>query len=221
MAEAARAGLSTRGKLWIGFGTLTALLGLFCVTVLYDLRAVERDLYEQAEIARPRSAAARQIEINLLGYALAVRSFLHLRDERFLEEAKREARDLDESLAQYTKLAVTARQRELADRFRTIWEDYRGFAERLMTQPSTSEGQAQELVSKRIALEKLVDAEIQLEARQTYDQTKAATAGRLRGLMRLAAFLLAAGMLVAVVTGVAVSRSILRAERASNSGPGS
>ena len=219
LAEAARAGLSTRGKLWIGFGTLTALLGLFCVTVLYDLRAVERDLYEQAEVARPRSAAARQIEINLLGYALAVRSFLHLRDERFLEEAKREARDLDESLAQYKALAHTPRQRELAERFGGLWEDYRSFAARLMAQPSVSEGQAQEIVTKRVALEKLVDAEIQLEARHTYDETKAATAGRLRGLMRLAAFLLAAGMLVAVVTGIAVSRSILRAER--NSGPGS
>ena len=214
MAEPSREGLSTRGKLWIGFGTLTALLALFCIAVLYDLRAVERDLYEQAEVARPRSAAARQIEINLLGYALAVRSFLHLREARFLEEARREAQDLDDSVAAYARLAQTPRQRELVERFRALWEDYRGLTARLMTAGGASDADTQALVAKRVALEKLVDADIQLEARQSYDATKAATAGRLRALMRLAVFLLAAGLVVSAATGFAVSRSILRTEAA-------
>ena len=221
MADLARPGLSTRAKLWIGFGTLTALLAAFCLAVLHDLRAVERDLYEQAEVARPRSAATRQMEINLLGFALAVRSFLHLRDHRFVQEAKRKAQELDRSIVQYAELARTSRQQELASRFRSLWHEYRALGERLMARAEVSEAEGHELLNRRLALEKLVGEEILLEARQTYDETKTATSSRLRALMRLAVFLLAFGLVVAAVTGVAVSRSILRHERALQSSSGS
>jgi CHASE3 domain sensor protein len=203
--------VTLRGKLGLGFGTLIALIALFSGAVLVDLGAVERELYEQSEVARPRSAAARQMEINLLGYALAVRSFLHLREQRFLEEANREAQDLDVSLREYTMLARTVRQRQLAARFQALWHDYKAFADGLMGQKRASDAESQRLIAMRVALENLVDTEVQVEARQTYDETKAATTARLSGVKRLAAFFLVASLIIAAAISVALTRAVSRA----------
>lgn len=212
--------MTLRGKLWLGFGTLTALLVLFSCAVLFDLGAVERELYEQAEVARPRSAAARQMEINLLGYALAVRSFLHLREQRFFEEAKREAQELDVSLREYTMLARTVRQRQLAAHFEALWHDYKGFADGLTSRKRASDAESQQLIAMRVALENLLDTEIQVEARRTYDETKTATAARLSGVKRLAAFLLVASLIIGTAVGVAVTRAVSRAQPGKADGGG-
>jgi CHASE3 domain sensor protein len=204
--------VTLRGKLGFGFGTLIALVALFSGAVLFDLDAVERELYEQSEVARPRSAAARQMEINLLGYALAVRSFLHVREQRFLEEAKREAQDLDVSVREYTMLARTVRQGQLAARFQELWHEYKRFADGQTSQTGASHAESQQLIAMRVALENLVDAEIQVEARQTYDETKTATAARLSGVKRLAAFVLIASLIIGAAVAVGLSRVVSRAQ---------
>ena len=152
------------------------------------------------------------MEINLLGYALAVRTFLHLRDQRFLEEAKREAQELDVSVREYTMLARTLRQRQLAAHFEALWHDYKRFADGLTSQKRASDAESQQLITMRVALENLVDAEIQVEARQTYDDTKTATAARLSGVKRLAAFLLVASLIIGTAVGVALTRAVSRAQ---------
>lgn len=201
--------MSTRAKLWLGFGMLTSLLALFSITVIIDLRGIQVDLHEQSEVARPRSAAARQMEIHLLGYALAVRSFLHLRDPNFLEEARREAVALEDRLAYYAKLAKTPRQQELAARFASAWQAYRRFAEDIVNGRAATAQEVQDLAATRMALEKTLSDEIQPEARRTYEQLKDATATRMHALVRLAAFLLVLGVAIGLATAIAVSRSVL------------
>ena len=202
--------MSTRGKLWLGFGTLTALLVVFSITVIVDLRGIQRDLYEQSEVARPRSAAARQMEIHLLGYALALRSFLHAREPRFLEDARIEAVALDERLAFYAKLAGTPLQQELGTRFAAGWQAYKRRAERIAKAGAASAREMQDLVAMRMALEQTLSDEIQVDAQETYVRLKDVTASRVQALVRLAAFLLGLGVVLGLATGIAVSRSVLR-----------
>lgn len=202
--------MTTRGTLWLGFGTLTALLALFSVTVIFDLRGIQRDLYEQSEVARPRSAAARQMEIHLLGYALAVRSYLHLGEARFLDEASAEAQAVDERLAFYAQLARTPQHQALAARFAAGWREYRQAAERTVKGDAPPARQIHDLVRMRSALEKMLSDELQVEAQQTYNALKDVTASRVQALVRLAAFLLVLGVAIGLATATVVSRSVLR-----------
>lgn len=191
---------------------LTALLAVFSITVIVDLRGIERDLYEQAEVARPRSATARQVEIHLLGYALAVRSFLHLKEARFLQDAGREAAALDAGIAQYAKLARTPRQQDLAARFSAGWKEYREFADRVTRHGQASSAESEKLVVLRLALEKLLNEEIQPEAAQAYDEIKTITSTRMQAIVRLAAFLLVAGLLIGGVVSIVVTRAVAGAQ---------
>ena len=205
--------MSARAKLWLGFGMLTALLGLFSITVIIDLRGIQRDLYEQSEIARPRSATARQMEIHLLGYALAVRTYLDLRDARFVEAARRDAAALDERLADYARLARTPRQQELAARFASTWKNYSELAERIVGRRGDSARDLDQLVAMRQALESALKHEIQPEAQRNYEELKNATAARMQALVRLAAFLLFFGVALGLATALVVSRSVLPSAR--------
>lgn len=119
--------MTTSQKLWLGFGSLTALLALVCVAVLVRVRSVEGAVREQANVARPRSAATRELEINVVGYALAVRTFIGTDDPKFRKEAEEDAADVERHLADYERLATTERQRELAARFSTLWREYKDF----------------------------------------------------------------------------------------------
>ena len=206
--------MSARAKLWLGFGMLTALLALFSITVIIDLRGIQRDLYEQSEIARPRSATARQMEIHLLGYALAVRTYLDLRDARFLEAARGDAAALNERLADYTRLARTPRQQELAARFASTWKSYSELAERIVSRRGADSARdLEQLVAIRQALESALKREIQAEAQRAYEELKNATATRMQALVRLAAFLLFLGVAIGLATALVVSRSVLRNAR--------
>jgi hypothetical protein len=68
-----------------------------------------------ANVARPRAAAARELEASVLGYALAVRTFTQTDDPTFPQEAANVAAAVERNLADYQKLAITERQQELAD----------------------------------------------------------------------------------------------------------
>lgn len=43
---------------------------------------------EQSYVARPRSAAARELEFNVVGYGLSVRTFAQTDDPKFRTEAE-------------------------------------------------------------------------------------------------------------------------------------
>src|SRR5207237_10178283 len=105
---------TTAKRLWIGFGVLTALLVLFSAVVLSYLGSVYRDVQAQAEVARPRAMLAKQLEIGLLGHALAVRTFFQTGDAKYREAAAQEAADVEQQLRDYDKLAITGAQKELA-----------------------------------------------------------------------------------------------------------
>jgi len=75
--------MTTSQKLWLGFGTLTALLLLFGVVLWTSVRSIQSNVQTQANEARPRSDATRELKLNVVGYALALRTFFQTDDPKF------------------------------------------------------------------------------------------------------------------------------------------
>ncbi|TMH24361.1 MAG: PAS domain S-box protein [Betaproteobacteria bacterium] len=204
----------TSRRLWIGFGVSTGLLIVFSVVVLSLLRSIEHDIAEQSDVARPRSLAAKQLEVGLLGYALAVRTFYQTGDPRFKQTAAEEAAQVRQHLAEYERLASSTEQRELAARFASQWREYEEFAQSLLKADRLSIRDSERLARLRIALERFVDEEMQGEADRSYDARRERTVGHLRGILGGLVVLLGGGLLLAFATSIVVSRGIVRGERA-------
>src|SRR5687768_12493770 len=102
--------MKTSHKLWIGFGTLTVLLAVFSVASIVSLRSIETRLDAEANISRPRSEAARGLEVHMLRYTLAVSEHLRTGSRTGLKVAATSNAAVREHFANYRKLASTDRQ---------------------------------------------------------------------------------------------------------------
>ena len=207
--------VTTTKKLLLGFGTLTALLLLFGIALTVRLRSIESNIDQQANIARVRSEETRQLQINTLGYALAVRTYEHTGEQRFRQEAIEKAAATKQHLDEYKRLATTPRQAEMAAGFETRWNVFEEFGETIFKTSGRPQNQdeTQRFSVQRVELERFLVDEMQLDAAQNYNARQGITLGDLQAIMTLALILLAFFVFVAATTSVIVGRSIVVNER--------
>jgi PAS domain S-box-containing protein len=199
--------------LWLGFGVLTALLIVLGVVSVSQLRSIAADVTAQAEVARPRAAAARELKVNVLSYSLNVWIFFD-GDAEARVLAEDDAGDVARYLADYERLAESMRQRELAARFTTQWRELNDYGEALMAaHPENREGLVR-LASLRRALEAFLETEMQPEAVAAFEARRTATQAILRNTQGLMLLLLVCGIVLALVTSGAVVRAVLGGEAA-------
>src|SRR5688572_10682151 len=65
--------------LWLGSGVPTLVMVAIGIIATLRLRSVASSFEKQTNVAGPRSAAARQLEFNVLDYALAAHQYLRRR----------------------------------------------------------------------------------------------------------------------------------------------
>ncbi len=207
--------MTTAKKLSLGFGILTALLVLFSIALTIRLRSIENNVDQQANVARIRADETRQMEINVLAFALAVNTFEQNRNIEFKELAAREASNVDEHLSKYRRLAITELELELANGFETRWQQFRQVGEIVIessASPPTPDIQTK-LTDFRTELERFLDDEMQPEAASTFAARLGATREDITAISTLATILLAAFLIIAVMTGTIVGRNIVYTER--------
>ena len=199
--------------LLLGFGVLTVLLIFLGVVSVSQLRSIAAKVNAQAEVARPRAVAARELNVSVFSYSLNVRIFFEGDAEARLL-ALEAAGDVARYLADYERLAETLRQRELAVRFTAKWRELHDYGEALMAaSPDNREGLVR-LASLRRALEAFLETEMQPEALAAFEAHRTATQAILRNTVDLMLLLLVCGIVLALVTSGAVVRAVLRAEAA-------
>jgi PAS domain S-box-containing protein len=213
-AAAEQSTMTTRRKLWLGFGTLTALLVLSSVAILVRVRSIEGQLDEVTN-ARNVSAEASQLEINVLGYSLAVATYLQIGELEAWQNADGEAADVERHLRDYERLATSDRKREMAARFEPLWQKLKKLGQTLLSAENRQPKQDDltRFFNLRTGLEKLLDDEMQVEAVETYNARRDAALHDARAIVGLALILLIVGTVIAVVTSGAVGRGVIRGER--------
>jgi CHASE3 domain sensor protein len=193
--------MATSQKLWLGFGTLTALLLLFGVTLTVRLRSIERHVDSMANVARPRAAAARELETSVVGYALAVRTFTQTDDPKFREKAANVAAQFEKNLADYQQLAMTEQQQELADRCGVLWREFKSFGQVILDSKERPLGRdnSERLADLRTNFEMLLNEEMQPEAVASYNVRREATFQEVQAITGLAVILLVGSVCIAVL----------------------
>jgi PAS domain S-box-containing protein len=211
---AAQSTMTTRTKLWLGFGTLTALLVLSSVAILVRVRSIEGQLEEMTN-ARNLIAETNQLEINVLGHSFAVGTYLQIGELKARQNAEREAVEVERHLRNYERLASTDRQREMATRFEPLWQELKKLGQTLLNVENrqAKQGDLTRFFNLSTGLEKLLDDEMQVEAVETYNARRDSALHDARAIVGLALILLIVGAVIAVVTSGAVGRGVVRGER--------
>jgi hypothetical protein len=201
----------TRRLLWFGFGVLTFVIVSISIIVIVRVHSVASNIEKQTKVAKPRSATARELELILLDYALGVHQYLRGDDLARLR-ASRYAADVALQLDGYTALAETARQRELAARLRTGWQDVHALGEALMVARTANRDKSDRFSEQVRRLEQFLDSELQPDAEIIFSPLSAETHGSLQKTEIVTLSLLFLGLAIALTISMAVVRAVLAGE---------
>ena len=164
--------------------------------------------------ARVISAAARQLEVDFLGYALNVQTYVQLADATARQRARDGAANVDRGLSEYKRLVTTNEQREAAASFAASWQALQGAGQPLLEAPNPDpESEASRTFhALRTRLERLLHEQVQGPATETYAVRSKAVAEDARAIERFALVLLIVGAIIATGTSVAVGRAVVSGE---------
>lgn len=207
--------MTTARKLWLGFGTLTALLVLLGIAIIVRVRSLEAKVDASANVARPRSEAARELEINVLLYAVAVRANFQSDDTQLRQEAELAAANIERHLTDYQRLAESDQQREYAARFVAQWSVLKDFGQQKLnsSESALTQDDSKRLIELRRGLVALLADGLKRDAVATFSDRREAMFRDIRAILTFAIILLTVGVVIAVLTSGTVGQAILRNER--------
>lgn len=208
--------MCTGRRLWIGFGTLTALLVLLGLTVIARIQSIESGVGALTSAVYLRSVAATELEQEALAYQRAVHAYLLRGDPAGRRVARAHGAAVRQRMADYGRGTPTGRQRELSARFAASWAELEALGESLLN-VENSPPPPESLASFGHVggeLQALLDGEMLPDAA---DALRAANESTVRDLSvsRSAVLLMViASVAIAVMTAKRVSDGILRTEKA-------
>ena len=203
--------LGTKWLLWLGFGALTSILVAIGFIAILRLHSIATSFETDHNIAKPRAAVGHELEINIIGYSLSVWRYLSGIDSA-RQSAAKDAADVALQLDAYTALAETARQRELASRLRTGWQEVHALGEALMAARTGNRDKTDQFSAQVSKLERFLDTELQPDAEYIFSTISAETYDSLQKTEIVTLSLLVFGLTIALVTGRAVGRAVLAGE---------
>ncbi len=126
-------------KVTLGLGLLLSLFVIAGLVSLFQARIVDEKVREITEVEEPTSAAAYEMEINVIGTGLGVLKYLQTGDEVHRQRVAKDEADFERFKAQYDLLAETPRGRKLGERVSLLYQEYKALGDTLMDQADQRE----------------------------------------------------------------------------------
>ena len=203
--------LGAKWLLWLGCGGLISTLVLIGFIDFVRLRSMATSFERDNNLAKPRASAGHQLEINIIGYSLNVWRYLSGIDSA-RQSAAKDAANVALQLEGYTGLAGTARQRELAGRLRTGWQEVYALGEALIAVRTANPNMSDRFSAQVTKLERFLDTELQPDAEIIFNPLSAETHGSLQQTEIVTLSLLLFGLAIALSISIAVVRAVLTGE---------
>jgi PAS domain S-box-containing protein len=208
--------MTISSKLWIGFGTQTALLLIICAAIFLEMQKAQVDLHRLDSHGQPRREAVHGLEINLLKFTLGVRAHLDGSVPEGLAQAALAAENLDRHAADYERLVTTSEQAALSRELQQKWRAYHDFVKPLLVAERTSleTSESIPLTDLHRHLASLIANHLRPQAASLQQENLTAALDDLERIGAFVVILLSIGGAVAVTTSVILARGILRSEQA-------
>lgn len=207
--------MTTAKKITLGFGALIVLLIISNVAVILPLRSVDDEIRAMTEVGRPRRAAAKAMEVGVLSYALAVRTYAQTNDSEYQRTAEDAIAEVEAQYSEYVRLAETERHRILGDQFLPRWQAVKEKGRAITNGGMRFYGEAEwrSLTDSRNELIRFLREEILPESLADYDARKQIATGKVYATERFVVIFFILCLIIAIVMSQAVGRAIVRSER--------
>jgi signal transduction histidine kinase len=116
----------------LGFLAIVSTLVAVGLVLEWRQRAVEEQVERIVVVEEPTSAAAYEMEINVLGAGLAVFKYVVSGDPQHLERVRKDEADFERFKAEYDRLTARPREKELGQEIQALHERYREVGRGLM-----------------------------------------------------------------------------------------
>ena len=154
--------LTIKTKLGLYIGLLLSLGTLFGLVTYIQAQAIDQRVREVTEVVEPTSAAAFEMEINLIGTGFALLGYLHDRDPLHLERLRDDESDFEAYQQIYLQLADFPGSGELARRIETGYAQFRDMADELIAIEDEQTEKMSKLLANFDRLDEILDEQIQV-----------------------------------------------------------
>ena len=138
------------------------LVGMLSMFVIYGaLRTAQRAMHEVAEVEEPTSAAAYEMEINVIGAGLGVLKYLDTGDPQFLARMEKDEADFERFKTRYEQLAETSVGKELGNKVGALFGEFVQLGQVLMDGRDERETLFRAIAENFEVIDGILDEEIQ------------------------------------------------------------
>ena len=138
------------------------LVGMLSMLVIYGaLRTAQKAMHEVADVEEPTSAAAYEMEINVLGTGLGVLKYLDTGDPQYLARVEKDEADFYRFKARYDQLAETPKGKELGNKVGVLFEEFVQLGQVLMDGRDERETLFRAIAENFEVIDGILDEEIQ------------------------------------------------------------
>ena len=153
--------LSVKVKVVLGSAGVL-LVGLLSMLVIYGaLRTARKAMHEVADVEEPTSAAAYEMEINVIGTGLGVLKYLDTGDPQYRDRVEKDEADFHRFKVRYDQLAETAAGKELGNKVGVLFGEFVQLGRVLMDQRDERETLFRAIAENFEVIDGILDEEIQ------------------------------------------------------------
>lgn len=215
---------TTAKKLWLGFGGLLGLLLTISLIIVASMDQLHRHLRQLTLVEEPASAAAYELQTDVMGTGIEALRYLETGDWRCRDRVADYQRSFQRTIGEFERVAATDQARGLAQQLRILYEDYQASAEQLIhlrdqqqvdSSITIEEARAEHLqrfADLRTRLDQLLENHIQVLTRLDLSASKASAHQFVNRVSAAIVVLLVAGLIIGITTAVVVGRAVVRAE---------
>ena len=148
-------------KVALRMGLLLSLFVIAALVSLFQARVVDGKVREITEVEEPTSAAANEMEINVIRTGLGVLKYLQPGDDIHRRRVAKDEADFERFKGQYDLLAETPRGKELGGRVSLLFQEYQALGDTLMDQADRREVLFATIGENFRELDEILDQKIQ------------------------------------------------------------
>ena len=137
-------------------------VGLISMVVIYGaLRTAQKAMHEVADVEEPTSAAAYEMEINVIGTGLGVLKYLDTGDPQYRDRVEKDEADFGRFKARYDQLAETPEGKELGIKIGALFQEFVQLGRDLMDKRDERETLFRSIAGNFRVIDEILDDEIQ------------------------------------------------------------
>ncbi len=165
-------------KLGLGFGFVLLIFAISGLVTITQIRKIGKNLDEIIQVEEPTSAAAYEMEINLIGTGFGLLGYLEDRDPKHLERINNDIDDFARYQKQYNELAETKEGKDFGVRLKKEYDDFKILAYKIIELEDEQDKKIATLFNNHDEIDDLLDEKIQIfikpGERQAYKKMQAA-----------------------------------------------